>query len=81
MLLNERRKSAHDLTEIRRGNCHDNAVAESFFSSLKHARIRLRAYKTREEVRQDVFDYIEMFRTRVCGARPEVNIDRYHGFT
>ena len=45
----------------RRGNCHDNAVAESFFSSLKRERIRRRTYKTREEARQDVFDYIEMF--------------------
>ncbi len=45
----------------RRGNCHDNAVAESFFSSLKRERIRRRTYKTRKEARQDVFDYIEMF--------------------
>ncbi|WP_458733052.1 IS3 family transposase [Sphingobium xenophagum] len=45
----------------RRGNCHDNAVAESFFSSLKRERIRRRTYKTREEARQDVFDYVEMF--------------------
>ena len=44
-----------------RGNCHDNAVAESFFSSLKRERIRRRTYKTREEARQDVFDYVEMF--------------------
>jgi hypothetical protein len=45
----------------RRGNCHDNAVAESFFSSLKRDRIRRRTNKTREEARQDVFDYGEMF--------------------
>jgi len=45
----------------RRGNCHDNAVAESFFSSLKRERIRRRTYKTHEEARQDVFDYVEMF--------------------
>ena len=45
----------------RRGNCHDNAVAESFFNLLKRERIRRRTYKTREEARQDVFDYIEMF--------------------
>ena len=42
-------------------SCHDNAVAESFFSSLKRERIRRRTYKTREEARQDVFDYVEMF--------------------
>ena len=45
----------------RRGNCHDNAVAESFFNLLKRERIRRRTYKTRAETRQDVFDYIEMF--------------------
>ena len=45
----------------RRGNSHENAVAESFFSSLKHERIRRGTYKTRDEARQDVFDYIEMF--------------------
>ncbi|MCO5791928.1 MAG: IS3 family transposase [Blastomonas sp.] len=42
------------------GNCRDNAVAETFFSSLKRERIRRRTYKTREEARQDVFDSIEM---------------------
>jgi putative transposase len=45
----------------RRGNCHDNAVAESFFNLLKRERIRRRTYLTRVEARQDVFDYIEMF--------------------
>lgn len=38
-----------------------NAVAESFFNLLKRERIRRRTYRTREEARQDVFDYIEMF--------------------
>ena len=45
----------------RRGNCHDNAVAESFFNLLKRERVRLRIYKTRVEARQDVIEYIEMF--------------------
>jgi putative transposase len=45
----------------RRGNCYDNAVAESFFASLKTERIRRKIYKTRQEARQDVFDYIELF--------------------
>ena len=44
-----------------RGNCHDNAVAESFFNLLKRERIRRKTYKTRAEARQEVFDYIEMF--------------------
>jgi putative transposase len=42
----------------RRGNCHDNAVAESFFQLLKRERITRRTYKDRTEARQDVFDYI-----------------------
>ena len=45
----------------RRGNCHDNAVAESFFQLLKQERIRRKTYGTREEARSDVFDYIERF--------------------
>ena len=45
----------------RRGNCHDNAVAESFFQLLKRERIKKRIYTTRELARADIFDYIEMF--------------------
>jgi len=45
----------------RRGNCHDNAVAESFFQLLKRERIKRRIYLTREQAKADVFDYIEMF--------------------
>jgi len=48
----------------RRGNCFDNAVAESFFSSLKKERIRRRIYQSREEARADMFDYIEVFYNR-----------------
>jgi putative transposase len=49
----------------RRGNCWDNAVAESFFSSLKKERIKRRIYASRQEARSDVFDYIEGFYNRV----------------
>jgi len=54
---------AHNLQHSmsRRGNCHDNAVAESFFNLIKRERIRRKVYKTRAEANQDVFDYIEMF--------------------
>jgi len=45
----------------RRGNCHDNAVAESFFANLKKEKIRRRKYRTRAEARSAVFEYIEMF--------------------
>ena len=61
----------------RRGNCWDNAVAESFFGSLKKERIKKRIYKTRELAREDIFDYIEVFynRTRrhshLGGVSPE----------
>jgi len=45
----------------RRGNGHDNAIAESFFQLLKRERIKLQIYSTREAARRDVFNYIEMF--------------------
>lgn len=45
----------------RRGNCHDNAVAESFFQLLKRERIRRQIYPSRDHARADVFNYIEMF--------------------
>ena len=54
----------------RRGNCHDNAVAESFFQLLKRERIRRHIYATRDAARSDVFNYIEMF----------YNTRRRHGF-
>jgi len=45
----------------RRRNCHDDAVAESFFQLLKRERVRRRTYPTREAARQDLFEYIELF--------------------
>ena len=48
----------------RRGNCYDNAVVESFFSSMKKEKIRLRTFKTSEEARAEIFDYIEVFYNR-----------------
>ena len=53
-----------DPSMSRRGNCFDNAVAESFFSSLKKERIGRRIYRSREEGRSDIFDYIEVFYNR-----------------
>ena len=53
----------------RRGNCHDNAVAESFFQLLKRERIKKRIYTTRQDARADIFNYIEMF----------YNVKRKHG--
>jgi putative transposase len=48
----------------RRGNCYDNAVVESFFSSLKKERIKRRIFASRQEARSEVFDYIEGFYNR-----------------
>jgi putative transposase len=47
-----------------RGNCYDNAVVESFFGLLKRERVNRVRYRTREEARADVFDYIECFYNR-----------------
>jgi hypothetical protein len=45
----------------RSGNVWDNAAMESFFSSLKTERTGRKTYRTRDEARVDVFDYIERF--------------------
>ena len=45
----------------RSGNCWDNAAMESFFSSLKTERVARKTYRTRDQARADVFDYIERF--------------------
>jgi putative transposase len=54
----------------RLGNCHDNAVAESFFSLLRKHLIRRRIYKTRAEERADILNYIEIFYNpkKRCGS-------------
>jgi putative transposase len=45
----------------RKGDCWDNAVAESFFGSLKQERVQWRHYQTRFEAQQDILNYITMF--------------------
>jgi transposase InsO family protein len=45
----------------RKGNCWDNAVAESFFGSMKTERVFFSNYVTRDEAKRDAVDYIEMF--------------------
>lgn len=49
----------------KKGDCWDNAVAESFFGSLKTERIHHQSYRTREEARRDIFEYIEVFYNRI----------------
>jgi len=48
----------------RKANCWDNAVAESFFSSLKKERIKKHVYKNRDLALADVADYIDGFYNR-----------------
>lgn len=55
----------------RRGNCHGNAVAESFFQLIKRERIKRKIHTDRAQARSDVLDYIELF----------YNPRRRHGFT
>jgi len=45
----------------RRGNCHDSAVAESFFATFKKRVTRKKIYATREEAKREIFNFIEMF--------------------
>lgn len=48
----------------RRGNCYDNAVAESFFSSLKNELIHHSTFRTRDAARTAIFEHIEVFYNR-----------------
>ena len=45
----------------RRGDVWDNSAMESFFSSLKIERVHRKRYRTRDEARADLFDYVERF--------------------
>ena len=47
----------------RRGNCHDNAVVESFFSCSNESACVV--YANRDEARRDIFDYIDVFYNRI----------------
>lgn len=49
----------------RKGNCYDNAVVESFFSTLKTELLRRYRYVTREAARAAIFEYIEVFYNRL----------------
>jgi transposase InsO family protein len=48
----------------RKGDCYDNAVAESFFHTLKTELVRHRSYETRSQAKADLFEYMEVFYNR-----------------
>ncbi len=58
--------SAYGMRESmsRKGNCWDNAPMESFFGTLKRELVHHRRYRTRQEARKDIFEYIEVFYNR-----------------
>ena len=66
-----------------RGDCYDNAVAESFFATLKKELIHRRSWPTKHELRSEIFDYIEVFynrerRHRTLGQRSPAEYEKIH---
>jgi putative transposase len=66
-----------------RGDCFDNAVAESFFATLKKELVHRRSWPTKDELRTAVFDYIEVFYNRerrhsTLGQRSPAEYERIH---
>jgi putative transposase len=64
----------------RKGNCWDNACVESFFSTVKRELIHPRLYRTREEARHEIFEYLEVFYNRqrrhsTLGSRPPADFE------
>ena len=58
------RKQGVVVSMSRRGNCWDNAVAESFFATIKRELLRRQRWTSRRELRAAVFEYIEAFYNR-----------------
>ena len=56
----------HDMicSMSRKGECHDNAVMESFFHTLKDELVKEKSYGTKDEARQSIFKYIELYYNR-----------------
>jgi putative transposase len=70
----------------RSGNVWDNAAMESFFSSLKTERTGNKTYRTRDQAKADVFDYIERFynskrRHSTIGYLSPMEFERRAGLT
>ncbi|SMN16599.1 Mobile element protein [uncultured Candidatus Thioglobus sp.] len=67
---------ANNITQSmsRKGECHDNAVAESFFNTLKTELINQKIYQTRKQASSAIFEYIEVFYNKI---RRHSTIDYY----
>ena len=63
----------------RKGNCWDNAPAESFFKTLKVEELYFKVFKSREKAKSVIFDYIEVFynRRRLHSTLGYVSPERY----
>ena len=67
----------------RRGNCHDNAVAESFFSSVKNEKTRHVIFATRSEAIAQISNYIELFYNlwrphQTLGYRSPIEVEKQY---
>ena len=68
----------------RKGECHDNAVAESFFHTLKEELVTDADFRARQQARQSIFKYIEMYYNRqrlhsTLGYRAPLTYEAMHG--
>jgi putative transposase len=60
----------------RKGNCYDNACIESFYGIVKKELIYQTRYKTREEAKKSIFEYIEIFYNNKCIHSATENFSR-----
>ena len=65
------------------GNCYDNAMAESFFATLKKGHVFWQRFQTKEEARRVLFEYLEVFYNRVrrhssLGYKSPVAFEQHH---
>lgn len=68
------------------GNCYDNAMAESFFATLKKGHLFWRRFRSREEARRMLFEYLEVFYNRIrrhsaLGYKSPVAFEQSSGLT
>jgi transposase InsO family protein len=65
-LIGENWRASSPLSMSRRGNCYDNAMMESFWSSLKRDLIHRTRFATRAEAQATIFEWIEVFYVPQC---------------